>query len=114
MSKVLAYLIAAALTALGLVFILGAQGQVVRVVVGVVLLLGAGGLIYLSRLKPTYSETKITQKIDLSGDVNVEEMTCRKCGGNLSRKSLEVRGGAIFVHCEYCGAAYQIEEEPKW
>jgi phosphoribosylformylglycinamidine synthase len=25
-----------------------------------------------------------------------------------------VRAGAIFITCEFCGADYQLEEQPKW
>jgi uncharacterized Zn-finger protein len=32
----------------------------------------------------------------------------------LSKENLEVKAGAIFVECPYCGASYQIEEAPKW
>ena len=112
MFRVVAYVLAAALGILGLIFIAGAQGQVLRVIVGVVLILGAGGLIALSRLAPVH--TTMTQKIDLSGDVSVQELVCRKCGGHLGQKSVSVRAGAVFVNCEYCGAAYQLEEPPKW
>jgi hypothetical protein len=112
MFRMIAYVLAAALGALGLVFIAGAQGQVLRVVVGAVLLLGAGALVALSRLAPVHTTT--TQKIDLSGDVNVQDLVCRRCGGHLSQKSVSVQAGAVFVNCEYCGAAYQFEEQPKW
>jgi hypothetical protein len=112
MFRIVAYILAAALGVLGLIFIAGAQGQVLRIVIGVILILGAGGLIALSRLAPVH--TTITQKIDLSGDVNVQDLVCRRCGGHLSQKSVSVRAGAVFVNCEYCGAAYQLEEQPKW
>lgn len=110
--RIAVYLLAAALGVLGLIFVAGAQGQVVRVIVGVVLLVAAGALVALSRLTP--GQTTITQKIDLSGDVSVQEMDCRRCGGHLTEKSISVRAGAVFVNCEYCGAAYQLEEQPKW
>jgi transcription elongation factor Elf1 len=46
--------------------------------------------------------------------VKLQDLTCRSCGATLSQKSLQVQAGAVFVHCEYCGAAYQLEEQPKW
>lgn len=112
MFRIIAYVLAAALGVLGLIFVAGAQGQVMRIVVGGVLLLGAAAIVALSRLAPV--QTTMTQKIDLSGDVGVQDLVCRRCGGHLSEKSVSVRAGAVFVNCEFCGAAYQLEEQPKW
>ncbi|MBN2474940.1 MAG: hypothetical protein JXB62_10060 [Pirellulales bacterium] len=112
--KLIAYPLAALLGLLGLLFVVGAQGQIVRVVVGVVLMAAAGALVWLAMQKPKESITTVVQKIDLSGDVNLQDMTCRACGGSLSKQSIVVKAGAVFVQCEFCGAAYQIEEEPKW
>jgi hypothetical protein len=112
--EIVTYIIAAVIGFFGLMFIVGAQGQVVRIVVGVVLFGAAGVLIYLTRVRPKEQETTIVQKIDLSGDVALEQMKCRNCGGPLDEESVSVQAGAIFVNCPYCGASYQIEEEPKW
>lgn len=112
--KIVSYLIAVLLGFFGLMFIIGAQGQIIRFVVGVVLLVAAGVLIYLMRMQPQVTQTQVVQKIDLSGDVSLEEMNCRNCGAPLSRDSVEVRAGAIFINCDHCGTTYQIEEEPKW
>lgn len=106
------YILAALLALFALMFIIGAQGQVMRIVVGVVLFAGAAALVWLARQGP--GTTTVVQKIDLSGDVRLQNLTCNACGGTLSSKSIKVEAGAVFVHCEYCGAAYQLEEEPKW
>ena len=82
--------------------------------VGVILLAAAGALIWLALQQPKPSVTTVVQKIDLSGDVKLANLTCRSCGGTLSKESVAVKAGAVFVNCPYCGAAYQIEEEPKW
>jgi Zn finger protein HypA/HybF involved in hydrogenase expression len=99
---------------LGIVFVVGAQGQFMRIVVGVVLMAAAGALVLLALLKPKPIETTLVQKIDLSGDVNIEQMKCRSCGGILNKDSISVRAGGIFINCPYCGSAYQLEEAPKW
>ena len=112
--KLVAYPLAALLTVLGLFFVVGAQGQIMRIVVGVVLLAAAGALIWLALQNPKPSVTTVVQKIDLSGDVSLQDLTCRACGGTLGKDSVAVKAGAVFVNCQYCGAAYQIEEEPKW
>ncbi len=112
--KLVAYPLAALLAALGLVFIVGAQGQSMRIVVGVILWMAAGALVWLTLQKPKPSVTTVVQKIDLSGEVKLQNLTCRACGGTLAKESVSVKAGAVFVNCPYCGAAYQIEEEPKW
>ena len=106
------YLLAAVLGFFGVMFIVGAQGQVMRIVVGVILFAAAGVLVYMTRIRP--QQTTVVQKIELSGDVSLEEMKCRNCGGALSDRSLTVKAGAVFVDCEHCGTKYQLEEAPKW
>ena len=54
------------------------------------------------------------QKIDLSGDIELEKLKCQNCGGVLKKDSVTVREGAVFVDCPYCGVSYQMVEEPKW
>ena len=112
--KIVAYPLAAVLGLLGIMFVVGAQGQAMRIVVGVVLMIGAGALLWLALMRPKEIKHTVVQKIDLSGDVNLQDMDCRSCGGSLSETSISVKAGAVFVNCEYCGAAYQLEEEPKW
>lgn len=112
--KIVTYLLAAILAALGFIFLIGAQDSPVRPLIGVVLLVAAGAVIYLFRAKPQVTQNTVVQQIDLSGDVNLETMKCKVCGAPLAKDSLEVKAGAIFVACAHCGASYQIEEEPKW
>jgi len=59
-------------------------------------------------------EIEIIQKIDLPGDLSLENLRCKMCGAPLNKDSVEVKEGAVFIHCPYCGALYQIEEEPKF
>jgi len=114
--KVVVYLLAAGLAILGLLFVVAAgQGNAVaRIAIGVVCLGAAAALVALVRLKPTY-ETHVHQtKLELSGDVSLEKITCQQCGATLSETSVSVKAGAVFVKCEFCGAEYQLEEAPKW
>jgi hypothetical protein len=112
--EILVYIISALLAVFGLVFLVGSQGMILRFVLGGILLVAAGVLIYIFRSKPKTSQTTIVQKIDLSGDVEIEHLKCNACGGQLGKDSVEVKAGAIFINCAYCHASYQIEEEPKW
>jgi len=112
--KLIAYPLAAVLGLLGLMFVVGAQGQPLRIVVGVILMIAAGAFLWLALRTPAEVKHTVVQKIDLSGDVRLQDLTCRACGGSLSEKSISVKAGAVFVNCEYCGAAYQLEEEAQW
>lgn len=114
--KTISSLIAAALGFFGLIFIIGNQGMAGRWIIGIVLLLAAGFMVYLTRIQPQVIKNEVTvkQEIDLSGDVQLEQMTCNNCGAALNKNSIEVKAGAIFVNCEHCGTSYQIEEAPKW
>jgi hypothetical protein len=112
--KCVLYGLAAALGLLGLVFLIasGQTNTLPRLIIGLVLLAAAGGLLAATRLQP--QEVTFHQKIDLSGDVSPQDIKCKSCGGTLGSKSVSVKAGAVFVNCEYCGAAYQLEEEAKW
>jgi Zn finger protein HypA/HybF involved in hydrogenase expression len=112
--KVVAYIIAAIIGLLGIVFLAGSQGQIIRLVVGAVLLIAAIAIAYLARVQPKPGQTTTVQKIDLSGDVDIQEIRCRSCNAPLSKDEIDVKAGAIFVQCDHCGATYQFEEEPKW
>jgi len=111
---VLAYLLSALVGLGGVIFIIGSvQGHTAaRLIVGVVLLGAAALIAYLARLKTP--QATIVQKIDLTGDVAAQELKCKSCGGKLDSSSVTVQAGAVFIKCPYCGASYQLEEEPKW
>jgi hypothetical protein len=86
------------------------------IVVGLVIVALAVAAFVVIRIRRTKEaqKTEIVQKIDLSGDIGLQKLTCRNCGGELNRDSITVKEGAVFVNCPYCGASYQIVEEPKW
>jgi hypothetical protein len=86
------------------------------IVVGLIIAaLGVGVFVFLRirRAKETQKQ-EIIQKIDLSGDIQVEKLQCQNCGGELNKENLTVQAGAVFVSCPYCGVSYQIVEQPKW
>jgi hypothetical protein len=67
------------------------------------------------RMQPK-PEQKITvrQEVDLTGDIDLASLSCQKCGATLNKDAVTVKDGVVFVSCPYCGANYQIVEEPKW
>ena len=114
--RIIAYIAAAILIFFGVLFIWGAfspQGSPGWILVGVISV-GAGmGLIWLAR-KRAKERAEIIQKIELSGDVNLETLTCQNCGGTLSSDNIKMVAGAPVVNCPYCNSSYQLSEEPKW
>jgi hypothetical protein len=112
--RVVSAMLAVALALIGVFFLAGHQGQVLRIVVGAVLLAGAVALVVAARLRPTVVQRQVVQRIELSGDVRLEDLTCRECRGRLSRESVQLRAGAVSVACPYCQAEYQLEEAPRW
>jgi DNA-directed RNA polymerase subunit RPC12/RpoP len=118
--KIIGYIVAAILIFFGILFIWGAfspEGEVGWIVVGIISVaigLGIIALVKLREPKPAQPPQEIIQKIDLSGDIEMETLKCQKCGGELQKDSITIKEGAVFISCPYCGSAYQMVEEPKW
>ena len=94
---------------LGLVFVIGG-----RPVPGLVIL-GTGIVMAVLGLRGTRTKNVIVRnELELSGDVRLEDMKCRYCGGSLSSDQVTLRAGTVFVSCPYCHREYQLEEVPKW
>lgn len=76
-----------------------------------------GGIaLLLTAIRKTKQDTaqNVTYKVELSGDVKVEQMTCKNCGGSLKPENVKMVMGAPMVECPFCGTSYQLTEEPKW
>ncbi|MCX7681624.1 MAG: hypothetical protein N2508_06640 [Anaerolineae bacterium] len=115
--KIIGYIIAAILIFFGVLFIWAAfspEGKVGWICVGVISV-GIGlGIIALVKFREPKPAQQIVQKIDLSGDIQLETLKCQKCGGELQKDSITIKEGAVFISCPYCGSYYQMVEEPKW
>lgn len=119
--KIIAYLAAAILIFFGVLFMWGAGsssgGGWGWVVIGL-LSVGIGFIIIflVSRKNAAGDAAKqeYTYKIDLSGDINLDSLKCKSCGGSLSKNNIEMVAGAPVVTCPYCNSSYQLTEEPKW
>ncbi len=119
--RTIAYLLAGLSFIFGGLFILGAfspsSGSPIGwLLIGGILVLIAFVLIWFAgRLgKKAAQEVNIVQKIDFSGDVQLEKLTCKSCGGALTPENITMLAGAPVVHCPYCKTSYQLEEKPKW
>ena len=82
---------------------------------GVVMVGAALFIIYLAAVRNLADAPQNTTfKIDLPGDVKMEQMKCRSCGGVLKAENVQLVNGAPMVTCPYCNTVYQLSEEPKW
>jgi hypothetical protein len=116
--RIIAYIAAAIFVFFGVIFIYGAfspQGSTGWILVGLISLgVGFGLIWFAARRKPGTEKQEIVQRIELSGNVSLEKLTCRNCGGQLSSENVKVMSGAVVVNCPFCGTSYQLEEAPKW
>jgi hypothetical protein len=90
---------------------------IAMLILGLLIWSGAavGAFLVWRRMQPKPAQkVTIHQEVELTGDIDLSTLKCERCAANLDKDAITVREGAIFVSCPYCGAAYQIVEEPKW
>jgi len=104
---------------LGLIFIVASGTE--NMITGAVMILVAVGIfvfVYYSEKiqasKPTLVSQTFNVKMEGSGRLDEKEMKCRTCGAPITEKDLKIVQGGVMVTCSYCGAAYSLQEEPKW
>ena len=118
--KVIGYIFAAILIFFGVLFIwatFSPEGQLGWLLVGVIsVAIGLGIIFLVSRHKPQTGNTgqNVTLNIELPGNVNLDTMKCKSCGGVLSPSNIQMVAGAPVVTCPFCHTTYQLTEEPKW
>jgi len=115
--KVIGYIFAAIVIILGLLFVIATfspEGKLGWFLVGVILMLVGFGTIWLVSRKEEAGSQEVTMNIDLSGDVDLDTLSCTSCGGQLTSDNINMVAGAPVVECPYCGTSYQLTEEPKW
>lgn len=116
--KIIAFIVGGILIFFGVLFIWGStgdQGSLGWIPVGVISA-GIGlALIFVAARKPAQpDQTNVTLKVDLPGNVNMDSIKCRSCGGVLKADDIKMAAGAPIVTCPYCHTTYQLTEEPKW
>ena len=119
--KIIGYIVAGILVLFGVLWLLSAfsgeaSSPLGRLIVGGLLVLIGLGIIFAVRLREPKPQQEVTirQQIDIGGDVEMEALKCQSCGAQLDKSAISLTQGAVMVSCPYCGATYQIVEEPKW
>jgi hypothetical protein len=86
-----------------------------RFLLGIILLIAGALSLFAALWKPGKAKKlEIVQKIELPGDLRLEQLKCSSCGAKLDRDSISVKAGSVVISCPYCHSTYEIEEEPKW
>ncbi len=116
--KTVAFIGAGLLILFGALMVIGAtdpSGNAAWLFIGLVFI-GAGLVIifFAARRKPETPTTNVTLNVDLPGNVNLDSLKCKSCGGVLTADNITMVAGAPMVTCPFCHTAYQLTEEPKW
>ncbi|GAB4526741.1 MAG: hypothetical protein Fur0018_12160 [Anaerolineales bacterium] len=117
--KLIAYIAAAILILFGVLFIwatFSPQGRIGWLLVGVISVGIGFGLIYLAGRAGAASSPGAppSLQVNLPGQVNLDTLQCKNCGGVLKTENIHMAANAPLVTCPYCGTSYQLTEEPKW
>jgi len=117
--RVILYITAAIFIILGVLFIIATfspGSQLSWLFVGIILVLIGFGLIWFAQRQKSAAQAtqNVTVKIDLPGNVSMDTLKCKSCGGTLTMDNIQMVAGAPVVNCPYCMTTYQLTEEPKW
>jgi len=115
--KIIGYIVAAIAIFFGVIFVWGAfspEGQPAWIIVGIISAMIGFGIIWFVGKKMVTGDEEVKVQIDLTGDIELDSLTCKSCGGHLSSEHTSLKEGALVVDCPFCGTNYQITEQPKW
>ncbi|MEX2683173.1 MAG: hypothetical protein Q6373_016430 [Candidatus Sigynarchaeota archaeon] len=112
---VIGYILAAGLLGLGAIFLMAAPAVVdtflQNLLTGIIMIAAGVVIIVGLRLRQrVVVEAKVTLK-----PTQIKEFKCKNCSAPLSEKDLTVaKNGTYIVKCTYCGALYELQDNPIW
>lgn len=116
--KIIAAIVGAILIFFGILFVwgaFGANGQGGWILVGIISAAIGLVLVWFASRKPVVQAApQVTLKVDLPGNVGMDTLKCKSCGGTLAPENIKMVAGAPVVTCPFCNTTYQLTEEPKW
>jgi len=116
--KIIGYAVAGGFIFFGVLFVLAAftpqGGGGGSILIGIILAVIGFAIIWFVGRQPKTETTNVTVNVELPGNVSMDTLKCKSCGGTLSPKDVNLVAGAPVVTCPYCNTTYQLTEEPKW
>lgn len=116
--KIIAYIVAAILIFFGILFIWGSfspNGSTGWIFIGLISVgIGLVLIFWAARRPAAQQQQNVTLKVDLPGNVNMDTLKCKACGGVLGPDDIKMVAGAPVVTCPWCHTTYQLTEDPKW
>jgi hypothetical protein len=115
-AKIILFVLAAGFLVFSFLFILSGFSLASNFLTGI-LLAGVGFILIVlaTRIKTEPDQPDIVNvNVDLPGNVSMDTLKCKSCGGTLAPKDVKLVAGAPVVTCPFCGTTYQLTEEPKW
>jgi hypothetical protein len=116
--KIVAFIGSGILILFGALMALGSvdrTGNIAWLPIGLVLIgIGLVVIFFAARRKAESPTTNVTLNVDLPGNVSMDSLKCKSCGGVLAAENISMVAGAPMVTCPFCHSYYQLTEEPKW
>jgi hypothetical protein len=112
---VIGYILAIGLMGLGAIFLMAApaiEATFIQNLATGLIMLAAGVVIIVGlRLRQhVVVEAKVTLK-----PTQIKEFKCKNCSAPLSDKDYTIaKNGTVIVKCTYCGALYELADNPTW
>ena len=117
--KTVAYIGGGLLILFGALYVIGSTNDPIGYAFGFwvgifLIIVGLVIIFFASRHKPVAPTTNVTLNVDLPGNVSMDSLKCKSCGGTLTSENITMVAGAPMVTCPYCHTTYQLTVEPKW
>ena len=108
---IIGYILAIGLMAIGAIFLMAAAADVRFLATGAIMLAAGVVIIVGLRLRQhVVVEAKVTLK-----PTQIKEFKCKNCSAALSDKDYTIaKNGMVIVKCTYCGALYELADNPIW
>jgi len=103
------YLVALVLGGLGVLYLMAAYYEPIRLMVGSVFMIVALLIVFFARER---KPPRITQEVQVLGSLQVKEVKCPNCGAILDANRMQIRDGVPMITCQYCGKTFGVTEKP--
>jgi len=92
-------------------FIIAAYANTIRLIEGVIFIVIALMIIYLTRER---KPIEIKKTVTVTGPIKVKEINCPNCNAIVNPEKIQVFDGKPYITCDYCENKFEITEDPTW